>query len=364
MKYELKASCGNARFGNIVFNNITLKTPVFMPVGTYGVIKSIDFFEMNLLGFDIILSNTFHIMLRPGINIINSNDGLYNFINWKKCILTDSGGYQIFSLNKNILKKDSVKFKSTIDGKFILMTPEKCINLQHYFKSDIIMCLDDCTKYPISYKSNLKSVNLSLYWAKRCKMFNNEKNNLFCIIQGGTYNHYRFYSLQNLLNMDFSGYAIGGLSVGEPKKNMFKILNYILKYIPKFKPRYLMGVGTPLDIIDGVLNGVDMFDCVIPTRNARNGYLFTSNGILRLKNFINKRKNVKLDNNCICYTCRNFSISYLYFLNKNNEILGIKLNTIHNLYFYNNLMKNIQDSIINNTLNDFVILFYKRYNIL
>jgi queuine tRNA-ribosyltransferase len=363
MKYELIMSCGNARFGNIVFNNMIFKTPIFMPVGTYGVIKSIDFFEINSLGFDIILSNTFHLMLKPGINIINYNKGLYNFINWKKCILTDSGGYQIFSLNKNIMQKDGVKFKSPNDGNDVYMTPEKSIILQHYFKSDFVMCLDDCAKYPSTWQINLKSVNLSLNWANRCKKVHNKFSYLFGINQGGNYINYRLYSLKNLLNIDFDGYSIGGLSVGEPKKNMIKILNYIIRYIPKLKPRYLMGVGTPLDIIDGVLRGIDMFDCVIPTRNARNGYLFTSNGIVRIKNLKYKILLSKIDDNCNCYTCINFSLSYLYHLNKCNDILGIKLNTIHNLFFYNNLMKNIQNCIINNTLNDFVILFYKRYNI-
>ncbi|HFL8794801.1 MAG TPA: tRNA guanosine(34) transglycosylase Tgt [Candidatus Azosocius sp. HAIN] len=362
MKYELKISCKNARFGNIFFNDFIFKTPMFMPVGTYGVVKTIDFNDLNILGFDIILSNTFHIMLTPGINVINCIKGLYKFINWKKGILTDSGGYQIFSLNKNILLNDGIKFKQFYSGNFVFMTPEKSIHLQHYFKSDIIMCLDDCIRYPTIFKNSWKSVNLSLFWAKRCKKIHNKSNFLFGIIQGGNYNNYRLYSLKNLLNMNFNGYAIGGLSVGETKKNMIKILEYITKFIPIFKLRYLMGVGTPLDIIDGVLRGVDMFDCVIPTRNARNGYLFISKGIFRLKNSINKMNYNKLDNNCNCYSCNNFSISYLYHLNKCNEVLGIKLNTIHNLFFYNNLMKNIQDSIISNTLNDFVISFYKIYN--
>ncbi|QQG46913.1 MAG: tRNA guanosine(34) transglycosylase Tgt [Candidatus Azosocius agrarius] len=364
MKYELKAVCGEARYGNLLFNNIIVKTPVFMPVGTYGVIKSIDFKEINNIGFDIILSNTFHVMLKPGINIINYNKGLHKFLNWKKCILTDSGGYQIFSLNNNILKNDGVKFKSYDNGKFIFITPEKSIILQNYFKSDIIMCLDDCAKYPSNYINNLQSINVSLNWSKRCKIVHKKSNALFGIIQGGNYNNYRLNSLKGLININFDGYALGGLSVGEQKKSMIKILNYIIKYIPKCKPRYLMGVGTPLDILDGVLRGIDMFDCVIPTRNARNGYLFTSEGIVRLKNYINKIRLDKIDKKCTCYTCNNFSISYLYHLNKCNEILGIKLNTIHNLFFYNNLMKNIQDSIINNTFNDFVIMFYNRYNIL
>ena len=354
--YKLIAKDGLARRGEIKTIHGKFQTPAFMPVGTYGAIKSVSPLTLENLEAEIVLSNTYHLMERPGIEIIKSHGGLHNFMGWSGPILTDSGGYQVFSLSKKrTINEEGVEFFSPLNGDKKYLTPESCMQLQLDFGVDIAMVLDECTPYPVSEVVAKKSMQMSLRWAERCRSaFVSDKASLFGIIQGGMFNDLREESLSGLTKIDFDGYAIGGLSVGEPKEEMEKVINHITPLMPKEKPRYLMGVGTPLDIAKAVQLGVDMFDCVIPTRHARNGYLYTSKGIVRIRNSENKNNLEPLDEDCSCYTCSKFSKSYLHHLDKTKEMLGSTLQTIHNLHYYLSLMRNLRLSIEKGTLQTFI----------
>jgi queuine tRNA-ribosyltransferase len=362
--YKLISKDGEARRGEVHTAHGTFQTPAFMPVGTYGAVKSISPEVLNSINAEIILSNTYHLMERPGVEIIKLNGGLHNFMSWDKPILTDSGGYQVFSLaKKRKITEEGIEFNSALNGNKLFLNPEKCMDLQLSYGVDIAMVLDECTPYPAELSVAEKSMHLSLRWAQRSRdAFQSDNSSLFGIIQGGVHKELRQESLEKLIEIEFEGYAIGGLSVGEPKADLEKITNYIAPLMPENKPRYLMGVGTPLDIVKAVESGVDMFDCVIPTRHARNGYLYTSDGVVKIRNSIHKNSTEKLDKNCDCYTCSNFSRSYLHHLDKTKEMLGSTLQTIHNLYFYLNLMRNLRVSIETGTLQSFIREFEDTWN--
>ncbi|EPY40073.1 queuine tRNA-ribosyltransferase [Angomonas deanei] len=337
-----------------------------MPVGTYASVKSILPYELKNIGAQIILSNTFHLWLRPGIDIINIHDGLHNFMQWDKPILTDSGGFQVFSLSKNRkITESGVSFSSPINGEKLFLTPEKSVQIQYCLQSDISMVFDECTPYKIgerviSKKETLDSMLLSARWAERSSIeFKNQENQnmLFGIVQGGMHEDLRQESIDRLSQIGFHGYAIGGLSVGEPKDDMKRILEHTAIKLPIKTPKYLMGVGTPEDIVHGVANGIDMFDCVMPTRNARNGWLFTRYGDIKIRNSKYKKDSSPLDESCQCYTCQNFSRSYLHHLQLTKEINGARLNTIHNLYFYLKMMQEIREEINNGTFDKWRINF-------
>lgn len=360
---------GFARRGKFVLKNGIVDTPVFMPVGTYGTIKAIEQRELFEMDCSIILGNAFHLWLRPGLNTIIAHNGLNNFMGWNRPIITDSGGFQIFSLNSLCkITEDGAQFKSPINGDNLFLSPEISIQIQKILNSDIIMQLDSCCPYlinkiPVSYKIAKKSMSISIKWAKRSiNEFYATKNNLnklFCIIQGGMYKDLREESLSILKNMDFHGFAIGGLSVGEPKESMISILNDLAPNLPFNKPHYLMGVGTPEDIVMAVSFGIDMFDCVLPTRNARNGKIFTRFGDIKIRNSHHRNSLIPIDENCGCYTCCNFTRSYLHHLHRSKEILGAQLSTIHNLYYYLELMKDIRESIENSMFEKFCKKFYE-----
>ncbi|MBV05806.1 MAG: tRNA guanosine(34) transglycosylase Tgt [Gammaproteobacteria bacterium] len=362
--FKLANEDGLARRGEVVTNHGTFQTPAFMPVGTYGAVKSISPKILEDLKAEIILSNTFHLMERPGVEVIKSHGGLHNFMGWRQPILTDSGGYQVFSLSKKRkLTEEGVEFNSPLNGDRKFLSPESCMQLQLDYGVDIAMVLDECTPYPVNKKVAKESMELSLRWAKRCRnSFKSTKSSLFGIIQGGVFEDLREASLDGLKEMQFEGYAIGGLSVGEPKEEMERVVDFITPKMPADKPRYLMGVGTPLDIVRSVQQGVDMFDCVIPTRHARNAYLYTSKGVVKIRNSSYKKDMQPLDKDCSCYTCNNFSRSYLHHLDKTKEILGSTLLTIHNLHYYLNLMRNLRLSIETGTLQTFVNEFEGTWN--
>ena len=363
--YKLITKDGLARRGEVKTTHGKFQTPAFMPVGTYGAVKSISPETLEVLQAEIVLSNTYHLMERPGVEIIKSHGGLHQFMGWQGPILTDSGGYQVFSLSKKrTISEEGVEFFSPLNGDKKYLTPESCMQLQLDYGVDIAMVLDECTPFPVSKEIAKESMNLSLRWAKRCRSaFTSDQSSLFGIIQGGVFNHLREESLEGLMKINFEGYAIGGLSVGEPKMEMEKVINNIVPKMPEDKPRYLMGVGTPLDIVRAVQLGVDMFDCVIPTRHARNGYLYTSKGIVKIRNSENKDNFAPIDDNCSCYTCTNFSRSYLHHLDKTKEMLGSTLNTIHNLHYYLNLMRNLRLSIEQGTLQTFIKEIEDTWNI-
>ena len=360
MKFELNKTDGQARRGQLTFERGTIQTPAFMPVGTYGTVKGLTPEEIKNLGAEIILGNTFHLMLRPGTDIIEQHGDLHDFMHWDKPILTDSGGFQVFSLGKlRKITEKGVEFRSPVNGSKVFLGPEEAMEVQRKLGSDIVMIFDECTPYPATEAEARESMELSLRWAKRSKDAH-EGNDaaLFGIVQGGMYPHLRKESLQGLTAIGYDGYAIGGLSVGEPKDEMLKVLNHITPEMPDDKPRYLMGVGQPEDIVEAVRRGVDMFDCVMPTRNARNGHLFTRKGVVKLRNSHNKTFTGPLDDACGCYTCKNYSRAYLHHLDKCNEMLGAKLNTIHNLHYYQDLMDGLRKAIETGTLSDFVNEFY------
>ena len=365
MKFEISKTDGHARTGNLIFDKGIVRTPAFMPVGTYGTVKSLTPSDILRSGADIVLGNTFHLMLRPGTEIIRKHGSLHNFMRWEKPILTDSGGFQVFSLGKmRKITEDGVIFKSPIDGSTVSLDPEKSMEVQRALGSDIVMIFDDCTPYPATKKQAMESMHLSLRWAERSKVAHaGNPSALFGIVQGGMHEDLRGESLEELTAIGFDGYAIGGLSVGEPKKDMQRILNAIGPKMPENKPRYLMGVGKPEDIIRAVQKGVDMFDCVMPTRNARNGHLFTSEGIIRIRNSVYKDDLNPLDPECDCYTCSNFSRSYLHHLEKCKEMLGPQLNTIHNLRFYQNLMSQIRGAIAEGNLDSFANNYFEKHSV-
>ena len=365
LTYTLIKKDGSARRGEVLTPHGSFQTPAFMPVGTYGAVKSLTPEHLSQLGAEIVLSNTYHLMQRPGVDIIRDHGGLHEFMGWDKPILTDSGGYQVFSLAKNRkITEEGVKFNSPLNGDRLFLSPESCMDLQMQYGVDIAMVLDECTPYPVEKSVAEISMRLSSRWAQRCRdSFVSEKQSLFGIIQGGVFNELRDESLEILTGIGFEGYAIGGLSVGESKTELKKIVDYITPKMPVLAPRYLMGVGTPLDIANAVEQGVDMFDCVIPTRHARNGYLYTSIGEIKIRNSKYKNDYNPLDNDCNCYTCSNFSKSYLHHLDKTKEILGSTLNTIHNLHFYQNLMRDLRLAIETGTLQTFLNEFRSTWKI-
>ena len=362
MKFELLATDGKARRGQLIFERGVVDTPAFMPVGTYGTVKGMTSEELDATGAQICLGNTFHLMLRPGTEIIRKHGDLHDFMHWHKPILTDSGGFQVFSLGElRKITEEGVKFRSPLNGEKIMLTPERSMEVQRALGSDIVMIFDECTPYPATEPQARKSMELSLRWAKRSKDAHGDNPSaLFGIIQGGMYPHLRDISLQGLEEIGFDGYAIGGLSVGEPKADMINILNHTTDKMPAHKPRYLMGVGKPEDIVEAVRRGVDMFDCVMPTRNARNGHLFVSDGVVKIRNAKHKDDTAPLDKECDCYTCKNYSRAYLHHLDRCNEILGARLNTIHNLHHYQKLMQGLRAAIAAGKLDDFVADFYAK----
>jgi len=366
MQFTISATDNKARTGNIAFPRGEVATPAFMPVGTYGSVKGLNPDQVSATGAHILLGNTFHLMLRPGTAAIMAHGDLHDFMAWQKPILTDSGGFQVFSLGeRRKISEQGVTFRSPIDGAEIFLGPESAIQVQQELGADIIMVFDECTAYPASEQAARESMELSLRWAARCKTAHGDHPAaLFGINQGSMYQSLREHSLDALVRMDFPGYAIGGLSVGEPKAEMRQVVETIAGRMPAHKPRYLMGVGTPSDIIHAVSHGVDMFDCVMPTRNARNAHLFTSQGLLRLRNARFRQDTAPLDENCDCYTCRRFSRAYLHHLDKCREMLGAQLNTIHNLHYYQNLMQGLRQAIEQGRLADFSRDFSEKQQIL
>jgi queuine tRNA-ribosyltransferase len=355
MKFELLNKEGFARRGRLTFDRGIVETPCFMPVGTCGTVKTMTPEEVAETGAQILLGNTFHLMLRPGTEVIQLHGDLHDFMRWQGPILTDSGGFQVFSLAEiRKITERKVTFRSPINGDLVTLSPENSMEIQKALGSDIVMIFDECTPFPATYVEAKESMELSLRWAKRSKIAHEGNDSaLFGIIQGGVYEELREQSLAGLKEIGFDGYAIGGLSVGEPKEDMFRILKSLAPLMPEDKPHYLMGVGKPEDLVQGVLNGVDMFDCVMPTRNARNGHLFTSQGIIRIRNASNKNDTSPLDPECSCYTCRNYTKAYLHHLDRCGEILGLRLNTIHNLTYYQTLMQKIRTAIEKNELKKF-----------
>ena len=355
-RFNLIEEDKQARLGEVITSRGKISTPVFMPVGTYGAVKTLSPRELTDLEAQVILSNTYHLMERPGIEIIKKHGGLHNFMSWDKPNLTDSGGYQVFSLaKKRLISEEGVTFNSPLNGDSIFLSPEFCMQLQTDFGVDIAMVLDECTSFPVKKEKAEESMLLSMRWAQRCRdSFLSDTSGLFGIVQGGMFEDLREESLDKLVDIGFEGYAIGGLSVGESREEMLRVVDFMALRMPKESPRYLMGVGTPLDILNCVQKGIDMFDCVIPTRHARNGYLYTSEGVVKIRNSKNRESMKSLDPNCDCYTCTNFSRSYLFHLDKTKEVLGSTLNTIHNINFYLNLMKQISDSIKEHKFNAFV----------
>lgn len=364
MKFELKNTDGRARRGQLQFDKGTVETPAFMPVGTYGTVKGMTPEEVGASGAEILLGNTFHLWLRPGMEVMREHGGLHQFMNWNGPILTDSGGFQVFSLGKmRKITEAGVTFNSPVNGDKIFMDAEVSMEIQYDLNSDVVMIFDECTPYPASWEEAKQSMEMSLRWAKRSRdQFDELKNPnaLFGIVQGGVYEDLRDVSLEGLTNIGFDGYAVGGLAVGEPKEDMHRILRHVLPKLPTDKPRYLMGVGKPEDLVEGVRRGVDMFDCVMPTRNARNGHLFTTYEVVKIRNAKHKMDTSPLDSECDCYTCKNYTRGYLHHLDKCNEILGARLNTIHNLRFYQRVMQELRDAIDENRLEEYVIEFYTR----
>lgn len=362
MQFELDNTDGKARRGRLIFERGTVETPAFMPVGTYGTVKGMTPEELEATGAHICLGNTFHLMLRPGTEIMKLHGDLHDFMNWEKPILTDSGGFQVFSLGDlRKISEQGVTFRSPINGEKILLTPERSMQVQRDLGADIVMIFDECTPYPADRTEARTSMELSLRWAQRSKdAHEGNPSALFGIIQGGMYEDLRDISLSGLVDIGFDGYAIGGLSVGEPKEDMIRILDHTAHQIPADKPRYLMGVGKPEDIVEAVRRGIDMFDCVMPTRNARNGHLFVPEGVIKIRNARHKTDTSPLDESCDCYTCKNYSRAYLHHLDKCNEILGARLNTIHNLRYYQRVMEGLRNAIADNRLDEFVAEFYAK----
>ena len=366
MKFELQATDGAARTGVLKFPQIEVETPVFMPVGTAATVKAMTPEMLQSAGVKIILANTFHLMLRPGAELINKQGGLHQFMAWPNAILTDSGGFQVYSLARlSEVSEQGVSFRSPVDGEAVFLDAERAIEIQHKLNADIIMCFDECTPYPADHVSAGKSMELSMRWAQRCKtQHGTHPAALFGIVQGGIYDDLRRQSAQKLIEIGFDGYAIGGLAVGESAIERLQVLDTLYSILPDDKPRYLMGVGKPDDLLAGVLRGVDMFDCVIPTRNARTGFLYTRNGLLRIRQARYRDDLRPIDSECDCYTCKHFTRAYLRHLDQNKEILASILNTIHNLYYFQQLMGNIRRAIQDKALVQFAERFYKQQKLL
>jgi queuine tRNA-ribosyltransferase len=352
IEFNLLRTEGTARRGQLTLDRGVIETPAFMPVGTYGTVKAMTPEELEGIGAQIILGNTFHLMLRPGTDIIGAHGGLHGFMHWQKPILTDSGGFQVFSLAAmRKITEEGVRFQSPVDGSPVRLTPEDSMDVQRALGSDIAMCFDDCTPWPATEQQARESMERSMRWAARshAHYYRTDpappRGNLFGIIQGGMHAPLRMASLEALLKVGFPGYAIGGLAVGEPEEVRLAVIETVEPHIPKDRPRYLMGVGRPEDLIAAVARGVDMFDCVMPTRHARNGHLFTATGVLNIRNAAHATDTGPIDPECGCYTCRNYSRAYLRHLDKCNEILGARLNTIHNLYFYLDLMRLMRQAL-------------------
>ncbi|MEJ2533811.1 MAG: tRNA guanosine(34) transglycosylase Tgt [Halioglobus sp.] len=362
MQFDLLASDGPARRGRLTFPRGTVETPAFMPVGTYGTVKGMLPRDIRAIGAEIILGNTFHLWLRPGTEIIERHGDLHDFMAWEGPILTDSGGFQVFSLGAmRKITEAGVKFQSPVDGSPVFLDPETSMAIQRKLGADVVMIFDECTPYPATEAEARASMELSLRWAARSREAHGDNPAaLFGIVQGGMYSGLRAESLAGLEQIGFDGYAIGGLSVGEPKAEMLAVLDVMQPRLPADKPRYLMGVGTPADLLEGVRRGIDMFDCVMPTRNARNGNIFTSRGVLKLRNARHKTSTLPLDEACNCYTCQHFSRAYLHHLDKCNEILGSQLNTLHNLHFYQQHMAGIRAAIEAGSLDDIAARFHEQ----
>ena len=366
MKFTVHTTDGAARSGVLELAHGKVETPVFMPIGTYGAVKAVSPAELLENGTRIILGNTFHLWLRPGPGVIAAHGGLHRFMGWSGPILTDSGGYQVFSLGElRKITEEGVRFASPVNGDRLLLTPEESMRIQRALNADIVMVLDDCTPYPASERETGESMRLSLRWALRCKRWwedsrrahEGNANALFGIVQGGMVERLRDESLAGLTSIGFDGYAIGGLSVGEPKRDKRRILAHTAARLPEDKPRYLMGVGTPEDIVEAVAAGIDMFDCVLPTRNARNGWLFTRRGDIKIRNARYRDDTRSLDESCGCYACAQFSRSYLHHLQKVNEILGARLNTLHNLHYYQTLMGELRSAVAERKFADYAEAF-------
>jgi queuine tRNA-ribosyltransferase len=360
MNFELDKTSGRARRGRLKFPRGTVETPIFMPVGTYGTVKGMTPKDLLKVGSQIILGNTFHLWLRPGTEVIKAHGDLHDFAGWDKPILTDSGGFQVFSLGKlRKITEAGVSFQSPVNGDRVFLDPETSMQIQRDLGSDVVMCFDECTPYPATHREAKESMEMSLRWAQRSKDAHGDNPSaLFGIIQGGMFEDLRKESVEGLLDIGFDGYAIGGLSVGEPKDDMFRVLDVTEPLMKEDQPRYLMGVGKPADLVEGVRRGVDMFDCVMPTRNARNGHLFTHEGVVKIRNAKYKHDTGPLDPHCDCYTCQNFSRAYLHHLHRCNEMLGAQLNTIHNLRFYVHLMERIREALDEDRFDQFVTDFY------
>ena len=359
MNFRILAADGAARRASLQLAHGVVETPMFMPVGTYGTVKAMAPDELEAIGAQVVLGNTFHLWLRPGTEVIAAHGGLHRFMGWRKPILTDSGGFQVFSLGAlRKVAEEGVAFASPVNGDRLFLTPEISMQVQRALDSDIVMAFDECTPFPATRDETARSMELSMRWAARSKAAHaDNRNALFGIVQGGMHEDLRDASLAALTGIGFDGYAIGGLSVGEPKEEMLRVLAHTAPRLPVDRPRYLMGVGTPEDIVAGVQAGIDMFDCVLPTRNARNGGLFTRFGDIRIRNAVHRNDTRPLDDTCGCYTCRNFSRAYLHHLQRVNEILGARLATIHNLYYYLALARELRDAIAQQALASCVARF-------
>jgi queuine tRNA-ribosyltransferase len=362
LTFQLKTTSGKARRGQITTAHGVIQTPIFMPVGTYGTVKGMTPRDLREINSQIILGNTFHLWMRPGLDIMASFGGLHQFMGWDGPILTDSGGFQVFSLGAmRKIKEEGVHFRSPVNGDKLFLTPEESMRIQTVLNADIVMIFDECTPYPATHDEARLSMEMSMRWARRSRDSFDElgnTNGLFGIVQGGMYEDLRDVSLKGLTEIGFDGYAIGGLSVGEPKDDMQRILAHTAPKLPDNKPRYLMGVGTPEDLVNAVGQGIDMFDCVMPTRNARNGWLFTKHGDIRIRNARFKNDESPLDATCTCYTCKNFSRAYLHHLDRSKEMLAAHLNTMHNLHYYLELMQNMRDAIEQDRFDAFVQNFH------
>ena len=370
LQFQIHTTDGESRRGALQFTcadgpRREVQTPIFMPCGTYGSVKGLSPAILDDCGVQMLLGNTFHLMLRPGVEIMEAHGGLHGFMGWEKPILTDSGGFQVFSLvDLRKISEEGVNFRSPVNGDEIFLSPEISMDIQRSLNSDVVMCFDECTPLPADREEVRLSMELSMRWAERSKQaFAGNPNCLFGIIQGGVHEDLRDTSLQALMDIGFDGYAIGGLSVGESKEDMMRIISHIVPAIPAEKPRYLMGVGTPEDLVESVRRGVDMMDCVMPTRNARNGHLFTSQGVVRIRNSPHKTDTNPLDPHCDCYTCRNFSRAYLHHLDKCGEILGAELNSIHNIHYYLHIMAGLRTAIESKCLNDHIEEVYEGWKV-